>query len=146
MPMIAWFPGKIKAGSITDHASAFWDVMPTLAELTDTKAADNINGISFLPTLLGKKNQKKHDYLYWEFHEQGGKIAVMKGDWKAIWLNVTSRQPTIVELYDLSKDIGETNNVAAQYPEIIAELHQLIKQARVDSEIFPFSLPEMNEQ
>jgi len=141
VPMIARYPGKIKAGATTDHPSAFWDVMPTLAELTGTKAAGNTDGISFLPTLLGKSNQKKHDYFYWEFHEQGGKIAVTKGDWKAIWLNVSNPQRTTVELYDLSKDIHEDHNVAEQHPEIIAELDQLMRKSRVDVEAFPFSLP-----
>ena len=141
VPMIAWYPGKIKAGAITDHPSAFWDVMPTLAELTGTKAAEFTDGISFLPTLLGKSTQKRHDYLYWEFHEQGGKIAVMKGDWKAIWLNVINPHRTTVELYDLSKDIHEDHNVAEQHPEIIAELDQLMRKSRVDVEDFPFSLP-----
>ena len=141
IPMIAWYPGKIKAGSVTDHASAFWDVMPTFAELTGTKAAQNTDGISFAPTLFGKAKQKKHDYLYWEFHEQGGKIAVTKGNWKAIWLNVTQPEKTTVELYDLSKDIHEDHNIAQQHPEIVAELDQIMRKARTDSEAFPFSLP-----
>jgi arylsulfatase A-like enzyme len=141
VPMIAWFPGKIKAGSLTDHPSAFWDVMPTLAELTGTKAAVHTDGISFLPTLLGKPVQQKHDYFYWEFHEMGGKIAVTKGDWKAIWLNVSNPQKTTVELYDLSKDIHEDDNVAEQHPGIIAELDQLMRKSRVGVEAFPFSLP-----
>jgi len=141
VPMIAWYPAKIKAESVTDHISAFWDVMPTLAELTGTKAAEYTDGISFTPVMFGKSKQKKHDYLYWEFHEQGGKIAVMKGDWKAIWLNVNRPEQTIVELYDLSKDIREDQNVAEQYPEIVAELDQLMRGSRVDVETFPFSLP-----
>ena len=141
VPMIAWYPEKIKAGSVTDHVSTFWDVMPTFAELTGTKAADNTDGISFLPVLFGKRGQKQHDYLYWEFHEQGGKIAVSKGNWKAIWLNVTNPAKTTVELYDLSKDLHEDNNVAQQHPEIVAELDQLMRKSHVDSEAFPISLP-----
>ena len=140
VPMIAWFPEKIKGGSVTDHVSAFWDVMPTFAELTGTKAAKNTDGISFVPTLFSKSRQKKHDYLYWEFHEQEGKIAVTKGNWKAIWLNVSNPEKTIVELYDLSKDIHEDNNVAQQHPEIVKELGGVVRIARVDSEAFPFSL------
>ena len=141
VPMIAWYPGKIKAGSLTDHVSAFWDVMPTLAELTGAKAAANTDGISFVPTLFGKSQQKKHTYLYWEFHEQGGKIAVTKGNWKAIWLNVSNPEQTKIELYDLSKDIHEDNNVARQYPDRVAELDQIMRKAHTDSPAFMFSVP-----
>ena len=144
VPMIAWCPGKIKAGSISGHTSAFWDVMPTFAELTGTKAAANTDGISFLPALFGKSGQKEHDYLYWEFHEQGGKIAVSKGNWKAIWLNVNKTDKTTVELYDLSKDIHEDNDVAKQRPEIVAELDRLMRKSHINSKAFPLSLPVKN--
>ncbi len=146
VPMIAWYPGKIKPGTTTGHISAFWDVMPTFADLTGTKAADNTDGISFLPTLLGKSNQQQHEYLYWEFHEQGGRIAVTKGDWKAIWLNVSDSEKTTVELYNLSKDIHEDNNVAEQYPEIISELSRFMQESHIDSEAFPFSLPVLRSR
>ena len=142
VPMIAWYPGMIQAGTTTDHMSAFWDVMPTLAELSGTKAAEHTDGISFLPTLSGKSDQQKHDYLYWEFHEQGGKIAVTKDNWKAIWLNVNSPQRTTIELYDLSEDIHEDYNMADLHPEIIAELDQLIRKSHIDTEAFPFTVPE----
>ena len=141
VPMIAWYPEKIKAGSTTDHISAFWDVMPTLAELTGTTAYEHTDGISFLPTLFGKSGQKKHDFMYWEFHEQGGKMAVTKDNWKAIWLNVSNPQRTTVELYDLSKDIHEDNNLAEQHPEIIEDLDRLMRQSHVDSEDFPLTVP-----
>ncbi|MDR1371369.1 MAG: arylsulfatase [Dysgonamonadaceae bacterium] len=140
-PMIAWYPEKIKPGSVSDHVSAFWDVMSTLADLTGTKAAANTDGLSFLPTLLGEPGQKQHDYLYWEFHEQGGKIAVAKGNWKAVWLNVNNPEETKVELYDLSKDIHEDNNVSKQYPEIVAGLDQIMRKSHTDSQAFPISLP-----
>ena len=141
VPMIAWFPEKIKAGNVTNHISAFWDVMPTFAELTGAKAGSNIDGISFLPTLLGDSVQKQHDYLYWEFHEQGGKIAVIKDNWKGIWLNIGNPEKTVVELYDLSEDIHEDNNIAQQYPEIVSELDQIMREAHTGSPAFPLSLP-----
>ncbi|MDR2146915.1 MAG: arylsulfatase [Tannerella sp.] len=142
VPMIARYPGKIKAGSVSDHVSAFWDVMPTLAELTGTKAAEHTDGISFVPTLLGQsEKQQKHDYLYWEFHEQGGKIAVTKGNWKAIWLNTNNPQKTAVELYDLSNDLHEDHNLARQHPEIVAELDRIMRKSHTDSPAFPLSLP-----
>lgn len=137
-PMIAWWPGKIEAGSTNDHISAFWDIMPTLAELAGIAAPKNIDGISFLPSMLKKEGQNQHDYLYWEFHEQGGRKALRKGDWKLVQYNVFNSEKTTTELYDLSKDIGEENNVAAKNPEIVKELFELMNAARTESEAFPF--------
>ena len=139
-PMIAWWPGKIQAGSKTDHVSAFWDVMPTVAELVGATTPTYIDGISILPTLLGKSGQKEHDYMYWEFHEQGGRQALRQGDWKLVRYNVTRPGKTTTELYDLSNDIGEQHNVAEQHPEKVKELMDLMKSARVNSEVFPFQV------
>jgi arylsulfatase A-like enzyme len=137
-PMIVWWPGKIEAGSKTDHVSAFWDVMPTVAELAGIEAPENIDGISFLPTLLNKEGQKEHDYLYWEFHEKGGRKALRKGNWKLVQYNVLDPEKTTMELYDLSNDIGEENNVATENPAIVSELVELMNSARVESVDFPF--------
>ncbi len=137
-PMIAWWPGKIEAGSTNDHISAFWDVMPTIAELVGIEAPKNIDGISFLPSLLKKEGQNQHDYLYWEFHEQGGRKALRKGDWKLVQYNVFDPEKTTTQLYDLSKDIGEENNIAKDHPEIVSELVELMNSARTESEAFPF--------
>ncbi|GAB1453461.1 hypothetical protein MASR2M47_35170 [Draconibacterium sp.] len=138
VPMLAWWPGKIEAGSTNEHISAFWDVLPTFAELAGVEAPANIDGISFLPSLLKKEGQKKHDYLYWEFHEQGGRKALRKGDWKLVQYNVFDTEKTTTELYDLATDIGEENNVAAEHPEIVSELVELINSARTESADFPF--------
>ena len=137
-PMIAWWPGNIEVGSTNDHISAFWDVMPTLAELAGIEAPKNIDGISFLPSMLKKEGQKQHDYLYWEFHEQGGRKALRKGDWKLVQYNVFNSEKTTTELYNLSNDIGEENNVAAENPEVVKELTSLMNSARMESEAFPF--------
>ncbi|PIF05916.1 MAG: arylsulfatase [Draconibacterium sp.] len=137
-PMIAWWPGKIKAGTTSDHVSAFWDVMPTLAELAGVEPPKNIDGISFLPALLDAGNQKEHDYLYWEFHEKGGRQALRKGKWKLVRYDVLDSQKTTTELYDLSVDVGEENNVMADNPEVVKELLSLMKKARTESPIFPF--------
>lgn len=141
IPMIAKWPNKIKAASSTDHISAFWDVMPTLAEITGKKLDKNIDGISFLPTLLGKETQKKHDYLYWEFHEKGGRTAIRKGKWKGIKYNVLKKPNQRIELYDLENDPGEENNVASENPELVNELTKLMQEARTPSEIFQFAAP-----
>lgn len=141
IPFIAWYPEKIKAGTVSHHVAAFWDVMPTLAELTGTEMTGRTDGISFLPALSGQGTQAQHDHLYWEFHEQGGKAAVTKGNWKAVMLNAGNPEKTTVELYDLSEDIHEDNNVAGQHPQIISDLWQIMKDSHTDSEAFPFSIP-----
>ena len=136
VPFIARFPGKIEPGSTSDHIAAFWDMLPTFCELAGVSAPDNIDGISLLPALKGKK-QKKHEYLYWEFTEQGGKQAIRMGNWKAVRLNVLENPEAEIELYDLARDIEEVNNIAAQNPEIIEQMKRLFIEARTESEMFP---------
>ncbi len=137
-PMIAWWPGKIKAGTTNNHISAFWDMMPTFAELAGAKTPENIDGISMLPTILGEDGQNQHDYLYWEFHEKGGRKALRKGDWKLVNYNVNKPEKTTIELYNLIDDPGEENNVADSHPEKVKELTNLINSARTESEVFKF--------
>jgi arylsulfatase A len=140
-PMIAWWPGKIQAGTQTDLISAFWDVMPTVADLAGLKSPENIDGISFLPTLLGQEGQQKHDYLYWEFHEKGGRQAVRKDNWKLVRYQVLNADKTTTELYDLNTDLGEETNVASQHPEVVKELLELMAHARTPSDVFTFDSP-----
>ncbi|CAH8296266.1 Sulfatase, family S1_20 [Mariniflexile fucanivorans] len=140
VPMIVKWPGKVKEGSKSDHISAFWDVFPTFADIIEVDKPKNIDGISFLPEILGdSKNQKEHEYLYWEFHEKGGRQAVRMGDWKAVKYNVLKNPKAPLELYDLTKDIGEKNNVAAQHPEIVSKMEAILKEARTPSDVFTFS-------
>ena len=138
VPMIVRYPNQIKAGSTTNHTSAFWDIMPTLADMTNVELPANevTDGISFLPTLLNKGQQKEHAYLYWEFHEGGGRLALLQGDWKMVILNAKSEEQ--VELYNLSDDLGETNNLVDANPEITKEMYDKLKSIRVESNIFPF--------
>lgn len=138
VPMIAWWPGKIKAGSNSDHISYFPDILPTFSELADAYIPPGIDGISMVPSLLGNRDQKEHEYLYWEFHEQGGKQAVRKGKWKAVRLGVFENPNAPLELYNLETDISESVNVADQYPKIIEEMKFIMKEAHVASELFPF--------
>ncbi len=144
-PLLVKWPGKIKAGSKTDHVSAFWDLMPTLAEISGAEIPEKIDGISFLPTLLGKGKQKEHKYLYWEFHEQGGKMAVRMGDWKAVKLNINNSSLARTELYDLSADTGETDNLAGSHPEIVRKMEDIMKEAHEPSPIFPFAFEAANK-
>lgn len=139
VPMIAKWPGKITPGSSSDHVSAFWDLYPALAELAHFQAPDNLDGISFLPSLLGKdQDQEKHQYLYWEFHERGGRQAVRKDHWKAVKYKVLKNPDAPIELYDLRADPGEKKDIAELHPTIAAELEQIMQQARNHSEIFSF--------
>jgi len=143
-PMLVKWPGKVKPGTKSDHISAFWDILPTFAEITGAEIPEGIDGLSFLPSLIGKK-QQQHDFLYWEFHEQGGKIAVRMGNWKAVKLNVNKIPQGEIELYDLSTDMGETNNVASAYTEIVNEMEEIMNREHDPSKDFPFTF-EANEK
>ena len=129
-PFIAKWPGKIAAGSKSDHISAFWDFLPTMAEVAEVEVPDQIDGISFLPTLLGHDQQQiKHHYLYWEFYEQGGKQAVVKEQYKAVRLGVRSGAGQSTKLFDLSSDPGEQRDIAGQHPQLVAELEGYMEQS-----------------
>ena len=136
-PMIAFWEGKILANSKSDHISAFWDLLPTAAELAGVPVPENIDGVSYLPALLGKE-QPQHEYMYWEFHELGGRQALRKGDWKLVKYNVFNPEKTTTELYNLATDISEEKNVAVENPEVVKELQQLMDSARTDNMNFPF--------
>ncbi|HKK63497.1 MAG TPA: arylsulfatase [Bacteroidales bacterium] len=137
-PMIASWQGKIEPGSATDHISAFWDIMPTFAEVAGITAPDNIDGISFLPTLLEKDTQKQHDILYWEFHGRGGKQAVRQGNWKAVRLNYLRPEETTVELYNLKDDPSESTDLADEHPEKVEELVSIMDKEHTENEDYPF--------
>ena len=135
VPLIARWPGRIEAGSVSKHASAFWDFLPTCCELAGADVPEDIDGISMVPALLGRsRQQKKHDALYWEFHEQGKKQAVRMGNWKGVRLNVAKKPDGPIELYDLKNDIGERNNVANRHPEIVAKIEKYMRSTRTPSE------------
>lgn len=136
VPMIAWWPGTIKSGSISDHISAFWDVLPTCCELAKIRIPSSIDGISFAPELTGQP-QPRHDYMYWEFHELGKIQAVRKGKWKAIRLDVWENPQNPIELYNLETDLGETQNVADQFPEIAGEMMEIMREAHVRDPNWP---------
>jgi arylsulfatase A-like enzyme len=138
VPMIARWPGRIAAGNETDHVSAFWDVYPTLAQLAGQPVAKNHDGVSFLPTLTGEGEQPQHDYLYWEFHEKGGRLAVRKGNWKAVQYDVLAQPNGPLELYDLASDMGEQSDVADQHPEIVTQMRATLDSARTPSPVFAF--------
>jgi arylsulfatase A-like enzyme len=134
-PFIAWWPGTIESGTRSDEVFAFWDFLPSFADLTGVTITSYTDGISFMPTLLGKRQKEKHDHLYWEFYERGGKQAILKDNWKAVRLNVRDTEQTpVTELFDLSVDPEEIISVAQQYPERVAEMEKLFVSSRVEFE------------
>lgn len=136
VPLIARWPGRIEAGAVTDHVSAFWDFFPTLAVLSGGEASANTDGVCMAPTLLGiPRKQKQHEYLYWEFHERGSAQAVRWGQWKAV------RLPSgTLELYDLTTDPGETKDVAAHHADVVAKIRNYLAGARTESPYWPLGL------
>ena len=127
-PMVAYWPGKINAGTKNDHLSAFWDMLPTFSELTGEPIVGNSDGISMLPTLLGKNLfQKKHEYLYWELYEGRPNSAVRYGKWKGVVRD--TREGNEIQLFNLEIDESEINNVAKQNPEIVLEIQSIMEKS-----------------
>lgn len=132
IPFIVNWPAQIKKGVETDHISYFADVMPTLCEMAGYKTDYKSDGISFLPTLLGK-NQQRHEYIYWEYPETGGWKAIRWGEWKGIIRNIRKGNDTM-ELYNLTADIQEQNDVAEQHPDIIEKMREFMAESHEEPE------------
>lgn len=139
VPFIVKWPGKVKANSKSDFVGAFWDIMPTFVQLTGAQKPKNTDGISILNELTGKGKQKAHEYLYWEFHEAGGRQAVRMGKWKAVRLNAKNEPSSEPELYDLENDSAEKNDVAKLHPDVLKKMSEYMKQARRETPLFPFA-------
>ncbi len=134
-PFIARWPGKIPAGKTTAHLSVQYDMMATLAELTGAKPWAN-DGISFLPTLLGnEKKQQQHPFLYFEFPEKGGQVAIRMGDWKGVKSNMKKNKNAPWEIYHIKTDEKETTDLAAQYPELVKQFEKILRQQHQPSHI-----------
>jgi arylsulfatase A len=118
---------------VSDAVFAFWDFLPTCADLAGAEAPAGIDGISFAPVLRGKPMAGR-EYLYWEFHERGFSQAVRFGNWKGV-RNASRKNP--IELYDIVKDPGESQNVAAQNAAIVKRIAEIMVSARTDSPTFP---------
>lgn len=134
IPMIVRYPGKIKAGMVSEEPWAFWDFLPTMTQLTHTQAPEGIDGIPMLKTIMGSP-QKGHQYLYWEFSRNVKEFmqAGRKGDWKGIRLNPDKP----IALYNLKEDLSEKNNLAKDYPEIAEEMEQIFINAHVENKNWP---------
>lgn len=127
VPMIASWPGKIAPGTQSAHISAFWDLLPTLCEVSGLEVPADVDGISYLPELLGEGEQEQHPYLYWEFPASGGQQAVRMENWKVLRKNIQQGNLEL-ELYNLEADIQELHNVAAEHPEIIREMELIMEK------------------
>jgi len=135
VPFIARWPGRIKAGGESDQIGAFWDFLPTCAELLDAQPPAGLDGVSVLPTLLGRPGQQKqHEYLYWELN---GQQAVRMGNWKALRLKPDQK----IQLFNLKVDIGEKNDVAKEHPDIVARVEEILTNGRTESDVFPLRQP-----
>ena len=141
--MIAAWPNKITAGSSTDHVSAFYDFLPTACEIIDVEVPGDVDGISFLPTLLNRK-QIKHEYLYWEFPEYGGQQALRMGRWKAIRKNLKNGN-TEIDLYDLKNDLQEQINVAADHPTLIKKIDSIFISCHTPAKIERFKMVALGD-
>jgi arylsulfatase A len=135
VPLVARWPGRIPAGSVSDLPSAFWDFLPTFADLTGQDLPVPTDGVSILPALQARaEDQTDREYLYWEFQ---GRQAVRMGRWKAYRMASDGE----FELYDLEGDRGETSNVVSEYPEVVARINEIMIEARTESELFPLIRP-----
>jgi arylsulfatase A-like enzyme len=138
VPLIVRWPAKIKKPAIVDTPWAFWDFLPTAAEIATAKLPPALNGISFLPTLMGRTQTNHHDTLYWEFHERGFQQAIRMGHWKAVRLQAGAA----LELYDLNVDPAEKNNIAGEHADVIAQAENYFRTARTESGEWPIHKPE----
>jgi arylsulfatase A len=135
-PFVAYWPGTVPAGQECDVPLAFWDVLPTLAELAGADAPPGIDGISFVPALTGQGEQKRHDFLYWEFPAYGGQQVVIAGDWKAVRQNL-AKGIIQTELYNLKNDPSESQDVAAEHPDIVKRLEKIMAEQHTPNADFP---------
>jgi uncharacterized sulfatase len=124
-PLIAWWPGTVPAGRVSDHIAYFGDFMATAADLAGASVPEGGDSLSFVPEIKGQSDrQARHDHLYWEFYERGGIQAVRRGDWKAVRAPLLSGP---IELYDLATDLGEARDVAADHPEIVQQMDTILR-------------------
>jgi arylsulfatase A len=141
--IVSWLP-TIKKGSTSQHIGAFWDLMPTFAGITNYKLKEYTDGVSFLPELQGKK-QPAHEFLYWEFHEEGGRQAIRMDQWKGVRQGVLNDPNSPIELFDLKKDPGEKSDLAKRFPEIIKSMRIVMDQQHVENDNFPLTKKKNDE-
>ncbi|HUH73761.1 MAG TPA: arylsulfatase [Chitinophagales bacterium] len=137
IPHIVSWKGTVEAGQVSNHVSAHWDFFPTVTDILDIPNPKGIDGISYLPTLLNSGDQKKHEYLYWEFHGKRGRQAVLSDQWKLIKYKVNSSHPQL-ELYNLSSDPSESKNVILENMQMVEKLKKMMNSAHSGNRVFKF--------
>jgi arylsulfatase len=139
VPLIARWPGHIPPGSECRVPAAFCDLFPTFCALAGASVPEGLDGRSLVDVLMGRSSAPPHEFLYWEFSGYGGQQAVRLGDWKGIRVDLQKRL-TELELYDLSKDVGEKENVAARRPEVVDRILEIMKREHSTSSLFRIPL------
>ncbi len=130
VPFIVRWPGKVAPGSESEHVGYFGDLMATAAEVAGTHSPRNLDSLSFVPALLVKSEQPKHEFLYWEFYEQGSFQAIRMGDWKAVVRPIGGE---MVELYNITDDIEESHDMAAEHPDLVAKALEIFRREHAPS-------------
>ena len=139
VPFIARWPGRIKEGMVSELPAVNYDVLPTLCEVAGVKPPSSTDGVSLLPTLTGRGQQVRHEFLFWDFGGYGGQQAVRMGDWKGVRRNLHLGN-TQIELYNLATDIQERQDVAAQHPDIVRRIAAIMQREHVPSDVFPIKV------
>ena len=143
VPTIVTWPNKVKGNSKSDHPSTFYDFFATVSDIIGNPLTYKTDGISYLPTLIGKK-QETHDYLYWEFPSYGGQQAIRIDQWKGIKKELL-KGPSNLHLYNLNDDPKELKDLADSYPQIINKMEVFMKQAHTKAFIEKFNIPVLDE-
>ena len=143
VPMVASWEGTIKGGRTSQHVSAFWDVLPTLCELSGAPVPSDVDGLSFVPTLLGEP-QEPHEFLYWEFPAYEGQQAVRMGDWKALRKGIFKGNMDL-ELYNLKTDPREQFDVSKENPDVVAKIEAIMKTEREPAVLERFKIKQLGD-
>ncbi|HEX6986239.1 MAG TPA: arylsulfatase [Planctomycetaceae bacterium] len=142
VPFLVRWPGHVPAGVENDHVGYFGDFMATAAELAGASIPDGLDGLSFVPALLGEGDQPKHEFLYWEFYEQGSFQALRMGDWKEVVRPIGGET---VELYDVVEDIDESDDVAARHPDVARKALEIMRREHVPSPDWKVTQPKKEQ-
>lgn len=144
-PFIVSWKGRIKQGAKTDAITSFWDLMPTICQLIDVKVPTGVDGISYLPTLLGNPaSQTRRDYLYWELADNNGQQAVRLGHWKGIRMNIREGNMKI-KLFDLDNDIREEKDISGDHPDIVQRIGDIMKHEHHRADVNVFRLKALDQ-
>lgn len=147
VPTIARWPGKIAVSSQSDFPSYFADWMPTLislARLPDrgTAATTGLDGLDIAPTLLGESQPPREKPMLWVFPEYGGQVAIRLGDFKVLRQGLKTKKPGPWQVFNIAQDPNETNDLASESSQLIAQAENILRRETSPNEVFPLNLPE----